>query len=149
MRTGGLRQLTVGALALTLALAGCARLPRLSTPAPAASVAVVADRMYFGRNIPGGGTVSDSAWKVFLAEVVTPRFPDGFTVLRSEGQWRGADGAIDREEGFVLEVHHRRGLPPDSTFAAIGTEYCRRFRQEAVLHVRSQAEQWLYRPAPR
>lgn len=149
MRTGGLRQLMAGALALTVALAGCGRLPPQSTPAPAAGVPVVADRMFFGRNIPGGGTVSDSAWKVFLAEVVTPRFPDGFTVLRSEGQWRGADGAIDREEGFVLEVHHPRGLPSDSVFAAIGAEYCRRFRQEAVLHVRSAAEQWLYRSAPR
>lgn len=149
MRTGSLRQLTAGALALTLSLAACGRLPRQSTPAPAAGAAVVADRMYFGRNIPGGGTVSDSAWKVFLAEVVTPRFPEGFTVLRSEGQWRGADGAIDREDGFVFEVHHRRGLPPDSVFAAIGAEYCRRFRQEAVLHVRTAAEQWLYQRVPR
>ncbi len=149
MRTDARRRLMVGALSLTLSLAGCGRLPPHSTPAPTAGVTVVADRMFFGRNIPGGGTVSDSAWNVFLAQVVTPRFPDGFTMLRSTGQWRGADGAIDREAGFVLEVHHPRGLPPDSVFAAVGAEYCRRFRQEAVLHVRTAAEQWLYRAPPR
>ena len=103
----------------------------------------------FGRNIPSGGTVSDSAWTVFLADVVTPRLPDGFTVLRSEGQWRGADGLIAREAGFVLEISHPPGSPPDSVFEAIAVEYCRRFRQEAVLRLRFPAEQWLYRAPPR
>lgn len=149
MRIGTLRPLIAGALALTLALAGCGRSPRPTTPAPSAGAAVVADRMFFGRNIPGGGTVSDSAWSAFLAEVVTPRFPDGFTVFRAEGQWRGVDGAIVREAGFVFEVEHPQGLPPDGVFEAIGTEYCSRFRQEAVLHVRAAAVQWLYRAPPR
>ena len=147
MLTGTLRPLIAGALALSLA--GCGRLPRPTMPAPSAGVEVVADRMFFGRNIPGGGTVSDSAWNAFLAEVVTPRFPAGFTVFRAEGQWRGADGAIEREASVVFEVHHPKGLPPDSVFAAIATEYCRRFRQEAVLHVRAAGVQWLYRGAPR
>ena len=138
------------AICLALVLAGCARVPSPSAAsAAAAPTAVVADRLFFGRNIPSGGTVSDSAWSVFLAEVVTPRFPDGFTVLRSEGQWRGADGVIAREAGFVLEVHHAPGVPPDSVFQAIAVEYCRRFRQEAVLRARSGAELWLYRAPPR
>lgn len=149
MRTGTLRPLIAGALAFTLALGGCGRLRQPAAPAPSAGAAVVADRMFFGRNIPGGGTVSDSAWSAFLAEVVTPRFPAGFTVVRAEGQWRGTDGAMEREASFVFEVHHPQGLPPDSVFAAIGTEYCRRFRQEAVLHVRSAGVLWLYRAAPR
>lgn len=108
----------------------------------------MADRLLFGRNIPAGGTVSDSAWSVFLSDVVTPRLPDGFTVYRTEGQWRGADGVISREAGFVLEVHHPRGQPPDSVFEAIAAEYNRRFRQEAVLRVRAPAELWLYRGKP-
>src|SRR4051812_448436 len=91
-------------------------------------------RLFFGRNIPGGGTVSDSGWIVFLAEVVTPRLPAGFVASRTEGQWRGADGATVREAGFVLEVEHPQGQPADSVFEAIGSEYCRRFRQEAVIH---------------
>ena len=126
-----------------LAAGGCARVPAPAPLAPGAQV--VSDRLFFGRNIPSGGTVSDSAWAVFLAEVVTPRFPDGFTVFRSEGQWRGASGVIEREAGFVFEVHHPVGTPPDSTFEAIALEYCRRFRQEAVYRAQSPARDWLYR----
>ena len=142
------RHLRVGVAALVLAAAGCSRNPSPARPSPAGAVAVVSDRLFFGRNIPSGGTVSDSAWAVFLADVVTPRFPSGFTVWRTEGQWRDADGTIAREPGFVLEVDHPDGQPPDSTFANIAQEYCRRFRQEAVLRVRSSAVQWLY-TAPR
>ena len=146
MRASPLRTVNAVVLALALALAGCGRLPSPSSaPAPSAAQAVVADRLFFGRNIAAGGTVSDSAWSIFLAEVVTPRLPAGFTVWRTEGQWRGADGAIVREPGFVLEVEHPKGQPPDSVFEAIAVEYCRRFQQEAVLRLRSAADQWLYR----
>jgi hypothetical protein len=140
-----LRRLNVGAFVLTIALSGCGRIQTAPTPVPNGGVMVVDDRLMFGRNIPTGGTVSDSAWSVFLADVVTPRLPAGFTVFRSEGQWRGDDGMIAREPGFVLEVHHPAGEPPDSVFEAIATEYNRRFHQEAVLRVRSAAQEWLYR----
>jgi hypothetical protein len=150
MRTSPPRILIARTLALTLLLVGCGQSPSPTTPAPAApGTAVVSDRLFFGRNIPGGGTVSDSAWSLFLAEVVTPRFPDGFSVVREEGQWRGADGVIVREAGFVFEVEHRWGVPPDTVFEAISAEYCRRFHQEAVLRVRAPAVQWLYRAQPR
>ena len=139
---------SIAAAFALLPLAAC-RSPGSTRPSPVASAAVVSDRLFFGRNIPAGGTVSDSAWEVFLAEAVTPRFPDGFTVWRTEGQWRGNDGSIVREPGFVLEVDHPAGQPPDSTFANIAAEYCRRFQQEAVLHVRAPAQQWLYRASVR
>ena len=140
-----LRRTSLAALAATmLAVAACSRVPAAAPAAPAAAP-VLSDQLFFGRNIPTGGTVSDSAWSGFLAEVVTPRFPDGFTWWRSEGQWRGADGAIAREAGFVFEVHHAPGVPPDSTFEAIALEYCRRFNQEAVLRAQAPARQWLYR----
>jgi hypothetical protein len=130
-------------------LSACARAPSPAIAAPAVSTMVVVDRLFFGRNIPSGGMVSDSAWSMFLTEVVTPRFPDGFTVTRSEGQWRGADRVIVREPGFVFEVGHPPGVPHDSVFEAIAAEYRRRFRQEAVLRVRAAAEQWLYSAPPR
>jgi hypothetical protein len=133
------------ALLAVLLLGACSRAPA-GTLAPERAVS---DRLFFGRNVPGGGTVSDSAWAVFLAEVVTPRFPDGFTVFRTEGQWRGNNGAIEREAGFVFEVHHPPGSPPDSVFVAISNEYIRRFRQEAVFRARSAADAWLYRAPQR
>ena len=135
-------------LALVLS-AACGRMPLPEPATPAGPALVVSDRLLFGRDIPGGGTVSDSAWNAFLEEAVTPRLPAGYSVTRAEGQWRAADGAIVREAAFALEVHHPPGIPPDSVFEAIAVEYCRRFRQEAVLRVRAAAEQWLYRAPPR
>lgn len=38
-----------------------------------------------GAEDPAGGTMV--ADRLFLAEVVTPRFPEGLTVWRAEGQW--------------------------------------------------------------
>jgi Protein of unknown function (DUF3574) len=95
----------------------------------------VADRLYFGRGIPGGGAVADSAWGAFLGEVVTPRFPAGLTVYRVEGQWRNDDRTIGREQSFVLEIVHPAGPAADADLREIADEYKRRFRQEAVLRV--------------
>ena len=112
---------------------------------PAAFADTVADRLFFGRDIPGGGgMVSDSAWGVFLAEVVTPRFPAGLTVLHAEGQWREEDGRIVREASFVLEVVHPAGPAVDAHLREIAEEYKRRFRQEAVMRVTLPARQRFY-----
>jgi len=100
----------------------------------------ISDRLYFGRNIPSGGTVSDQAWASFLAEVVTPRFPAGLSVLSADGQWRGADGRIDHEKSFVLELLHPGDTASEQAVREIAAEYKRRFSQEAVLRVRDRVE---------
>ena len=116
-----------------LTLSGC--MPAAARPGSSATsypTQLIVDQLQFGRNIPTGGTVSDSAWYLFLNQVVTPRFPDGFATLRSEGQWRYADGRVEREAGFVLELTYLPGTVADSTVEAIAREYLRRFSQEAV-----------------
>jgi hypothetical protein len=127
-----------------LGVAGCSRMSPQTRLAPGATHAVI-DRLSFGRDIPTGGTVSDSAWQVFLDQVVTPRFPGGFGVMRGEGQWRYADGRIEREDSFHLELYEVPGKPtPDSTFEAIAREYIRRFNQEAVARSRFPVQSWMY-----
>lgn len=120
-------QMVVALIGLPLALGGCAG------AVGGGEADAIADRLFFGRNIPAGGMVSDSSWSAFLAEVVTPRFPDGLTVWRAEGQWRGANGRLEREPVMIVEVLHPRGTPPDSVFASIARDYCQRFGQDAVL----------------
>ncbi|HEX6040369.1 DUF3574 domain-containing protein [Longimicrobium sp.] len=128
-------------LALALALGACAPAVRAHPPSSAPAVeAWMADRLYLGRTIPGGGTVSDSAWTAFLAEVVTPRFPDGLTVLRGEGQWRDPAGVIVRESSFVLEIYHADAAAVDAALEEIAAEYKRRFRQKSVMRVRTPAQ---------
>ena len=118
-------------LLLTALLVGCAPAMRSTATEP-----VVAERLYFGRNMGDTLGVTDSAWAVFVKDVVRSRLPSGFTFWSAEGQWRGADGRPTREPTFVLElVHSVRAAGIDSAIVGIITEYKRRFRQEAVLRV--------------
>jgi len=97
---------------------------------------VVTERLYFGRNIASALGVTDSAWAVFVREVVTARLSTGFTFWTAEGEWRGADGRPIREPSFVLEVvRPERSAGADSAIVAIIAEYKRRFSQESVLRV--------------
>ena len=104
----------------------------------------VSDRLYFGRNIPGGGAVSDSAWCVFLADVVTPRFPDGLTVWQAQGRWKDPQSHIEHETVMVVEVFHPADSPADSVFGAIAKTYRNRFRQDAVLRATEPVRMQMY-----
>src|SRR3546814_16065208 len=62
--------------------------------------------LYFGTQRPGGAPVTAAEWAGFLDEEVTPRFPDGLTVLEGNGQWRNSKGVITRETETVLVIHY-------------------------------------------
>jgi len=100
---------------------------------------LVRDLVYFGRNRPDGGTVSDSEWIGFLDSVVTPRFPNGFTVLEGTGQWKGQRGAVERERSAIITFLHTGSAADRDAVAQVAGEYKRRFHQEAVLRERSTA----------
>lgn len=102
---------------------------------------VITDRLYFGRKTDDSLIVTDSAWAVFLREVVSTRLPDGFTFWVAQGEWRGSDGRSRREPSFVLEVvRPPRSATADSAIMGIITEYKRRFSQESVLRVVTAGE---------
>ena len=105
---------------------------------------VIDDRLVFGRSIPTGGTVSDSAWDEFMSEIVTPRFPAGLTVWRAQGQWLDPRGTTVREAVVIVEVVHPSGQPADSVFARVANEYRLRFHQDAVLRITTNARTELY-----
>jgi hypothetical protein len=133
-------------VALALAPASCAPAVR---PAPAADSSapaevLVADRLFFGRAIPGGGSVSEEAWAAFLGEVVTPRFPEGLTVWRAEGQWTDPRGGLVREPVMVVEILHPAGPRTDTSLTEIIQEYRRRFRQDTVLRAIAPARVFRY-----
>ena len=116
-------------IVLALLLTSCA------TVQPRVSDAVLADRLFCGLSIPGGGEVTETEWRAFVAEEVTPRFPDGLTMWRAEGQWRGADGVIVREPVLVIEILHQHDIRIDRKILEIAEAYRTRFRQEAVMRV--------------
>jgi hypothetical protein len=81
--------------------------------------------------------VTEEEFKAFLDEVVTPLFPDGLTVVRADGQFRGADGLTIKEDSYVLIVLYPvEGQKASSrNLDFIRTEYMRRHQQESVLRV--------------
>jgi hypothetical protein len=126
-------------LALTLC-GGAYSQQTASAPAPEAAVKFESysrTDLYMGMSIPGGGMVSDSDWERFLSEVVTPLFPDGFTVLSGRGQYREASGTIAKEPSHVLVFLYRRAdrKAANSKIESIRSEYKKRFSQESVLRV--------------
>lgn len=125
-----MRLARIHAFALVLSLAGCAPALHVS-----AKTRMVSERLAFGRNVHGTEFVTDSLWAAFLHEVVEPRFPEGFTVWESRGQWRNPAGYTDRERGFMLEIDHPPSDEADRKIREIIAEYERRFNQEAVMRI--------------
>jgi hypothetical protein len=121
------RLLTVAAIFIASACASLGARP--------SGLAYVMERLYFGRAIADTGQVTEPQWTAFLADVVTPRFPDGFTVFRAQGQWRGRSGAVQQESTYVVEVVRLRQPAPAAAVDTIIAEYRRRFLQESVLRV--------------
>lgn len=91
--------------------------------------------LLFGAAKPDGTEVSDADWLAFLDETVTPRFPDGLTVLDGRGQWRNARGEIVREATRVLLVWHLPHARTAADIAAIRETYKQRFGQESVMRI--------------
>ena len=91
-------------------------------------------QLFMGRSGTDGDIVDDAEWDAFLADIVTPRFPDGLTSLDANGQWRGSDGIVQKESSKVLIIF----VPKDDEDAEVliqevSDEYKRRFDQESVL----------------
>ena len=91
---------------LLMLLAGCA-MPGETVPSSACLLPnqkpMLVAELFFGRNIPGRAPVSEAEWADFVTRVITPNFPDGFTVFDGAGQWRDPhSGAIAREPPKIL-----------------------------------------------
>jgi len=122
--------------AALLLLAGCAapseNLPPSACLLPGQKPMLVAE-LFFGRNIPGRAPVSEGEWADFVAQVITPNFPDGFTVFDGAGQWRNPQTrTIVREPPkILLAAAYPRPDLKDRVAATIEA-YRARFPQKSV-----------------
>lgn len=93
--------------------------------------------LFFGTAKPDGSAVSETEWQKFLADEVTPRFPDGFTVVAGDGQFRNDKGEIVREKSFVLIVLYEAKTRKGSRrkIEEIRQAYVKAFQQQSVLRV--------------
>jgi hypothetical protein len=100
------------------------------------NLAFVRTELYFGTAKPDG-VVSEEQFKQFIDEHVTPRFPDGLTVLEGDGQFRGESGLIVKEQSYVLILLYPYEALADGSqrIERIRALYKRLFDQESVLRV--------------
>lgn len=89
-------------------------------------------RVYLGQQTPSGA-ISDPDFQQFITDVVTPKFPSGFTLLSGEGQWRGKSGEMHREATRVLEIAHDHNPYTRARVHDLANDYKRRFAQQSVL----------------
>jgi hypothetical protein len=121
--------------AILPARAETAAQPGISCPANATLMARL--ELLFGMSRRDAPPVSDGEWQSFVDEEVTPRFPDGLTIVQGYGQWRNSKGVIAKEDSRVLMVWHEPKPDSEARIEAIRNAYKARFKQESVMRVDS------------
>ncbi len=90
--------------------------------------------LFCGVSSPDGKGVSEQQWEAFLRDYVTPRFPDGLTVLNAMGQWYDPEArSITSEHTKMLMIIHSGQQSASSKIEEVKAEYIRRFNQQSVL----------------
>ncbi len=88
--------------------------------------------LYFGRDIENGGEVNERQWAEFVGAEVTPRFPDGLSVLNVAGQSRNSMNQTLRERTKLLVVVVFDAPGHRDKIQAIVDAYNKRFGQHGV-----------------
>jgi hypothetical protein len=100
-------------------------------------------RLYFGlgpADHPDQG-VSPAQWRDFLDKEVTPRFPDGLSVLDVYGQWQGKGAAIpERLRSKLLIIDYPDNQENRAKIDAIRSAWKQRTGDQSVLKVTQPAD---------
>jgi hypothetical protein len=89
--------------------------------------------LFFGLAVKGRAPLSEAEWAAFAARILTPNFPDGFTVFDGEGQWRNpGTGEIGRQHTKILLVAVRPGSDLADRLSAVIAAYKAEFHQQSV-----------------
>ncbi len=105
----------------------CQRLP--------SSQVFVRTELFFGRGKSDGSEVTELEFQQFLTREVTPRFPDGLTLLMGRGQFKDARGRVVKETANVLILLYpwERSQQQNQTIEQIRNAYKTIFQQGSVL----------------
>ena len=89
--------------------------------------------LFFARGINGREPLTDAEWAEFAGQIITPSFPDGFTVFDGEGQWRNPQtGRIGGGRTKILLVAAKREPDLAQRLAAVIDAYKTRFQHQSV-----------------
>jgi hypothetical protein len=127
------------AAAALLGLGGGAAASAADSPAAPAQVQSPGElwkrtELFFGTGKPDGTEVTDKEFAAFSDREITPAFPDGFTRLDGNGQWRGASGVIVREHTHVVVLLYPfADRDAEREIEGLRADYEKQFQQESVL----------------
>lgn len=92
--------------------------------------------LFFGMDKPTGGIVSEDEWQKFVADIVTPRFPDGFTIDDALGQYLDGKTLVREKSKQLILIYPRKFKTSSSRkIEEIRTAYIKAFDQKSVLRV--------------
>jgi hypothetical protein len=121
-------------VAAAIALACPAQAQEIACRTP--GKAMLRTELWFGRNIGGKLGVTEKLWRQFVARELTPRFPDGLTVIEAQGQWRDSkSGALVREPSKIVVLVTADDAATRERIAAAADAYKKRFQQDSVATV--------------
>lgn len=89
--------------------------------------------LFFGLSEPDGSVITGEKFQRFVDNEVTPRFPDGFTLLTGAGQFKDAKGTLIKEEAKLLILLYPFTPENNQNIEKIRTAYKQGFRQQSVL----------------
>lgn len=99
------------------------------------AASLIQESLFFGRDIPGGGEVSDGDFQTFLNNIITPRFPNGLTVFDANGQYLYNTGKIIQEKSKYVTLFIEDTPRNQASIYDISQVYNQQFNQESVLRV--------------
>ncbi|MBD1584724.1 DUF3574 domain-containing protein [Pseudoalteromonas sp. S16_S37] len=127
-------RISVPAIALCLLTSACS--VTHTKQCPVGEQKLSQESLYFGTKMPSG-FVTEQQWASFLTTSVTPKFPQGLTVVNASGQWQGNNGKIIKEQSYVLTLVHDNSQEKIRAISEITELYKVQFQQEAVLRVQN------------
>lgn len=107
--------------------------PKAHRPAP--SEVWARTELYFGSERPSG-EVTEAEFTEFVDRVITPRFPDGLTLLTGYGQFLNSTGKLIKERSRVLILFYPvNSKDANKNIQEIRETYKSAFQQESVLRI--------------
>lgn len=94
---------------------------------------VARTELFFGLRKPNGTEVNNAEFQRFLDREVTPRFPDGFTLLTGNGQFKNTRGVILKERSNLLILLYPVAAIDNQKIEQIRKAYVKTFQQQSVL----------------
>jgi hypothetical protein len=91
--------------------------------------------LFFGLSRQGLPDVTEQEFQSFIDLQVTPRFPDGLTLLSGKGQFKNAAGTVIQEGSKLLILLYPFTKQASDAVEAIRTDYKGMFQQQSVLRI--------------